>query len=377
MDSLLQLREELDQIDEEIIKLYLERMKICDSVGDYKIKAGRQVLDRKREDEKLSHVASKVDGDFNKVGIREVFSQLMSLSRKLQYQKLASVDVEGEITFLEVDDLKFASTSVVYQGIKGSYGQEAAKQFFGEGLELYGVATFRLAMEEIANGRADYAVLPIENSSMGSVREVYDLWDEFENYIVARQIIPINHVLAGLPGATLEQVNEVYSKTEALMQVSRYLEQQKDWQQIDVTNTAVAAKKIVEDNDPSKVAVCSAYAAKVYGLDILAKNINNEENNFTRFVVITDKKVFLNTANKISICFELPHESGSLYNLLSHFVYNNLNMTKIESRPIEGRIWEYRFFVDFEGSLADPEVKIALRGLGEEAKNLKILGNYP
>jgi chorismate mutase/prephenate dehydratase len=301
----------------------------------------------------------------------------MSLSRKLQYQKLALADITGELPFLEINDLKGATSSVVYQGIKGSYGEEAAKQFFGENSKLHSVPTFRLAMEAIASGRADYAVLPIENSSMGSVREVYDLWDEFENYIVARQIIPINHVLAGLPGATLGQIKEVYSKTEALMQVSRYLERQKDWQQIDVTNTAVAAKKIVEDNDPSKVALCSAYAAKVYGLDILAKNINNEENNFTRFVVITNKKVFLDTANKISICFELPHESGSLYNLLSHFVYNNLNMTKIESRPIEGRIWEYRFFVDFEGSLADREVKIALRGLGEEAKNLKILGNYP
>ena len=136
------------------------------------------------------------------------------------------------------------------------------------------------------------------------------------------------------------------------------------------------AKKILEDNDKRQAAVCSAYAAEIYGLDVLADQINDESDNSTRFIVVTNQKVFSKDAAKISICFEVPHESGSLYQLLSHFIYNDLNMTKIESRPVEGRNWEYRFFVDFEGNLADPAVKNAIRGLREESRSLRILGNY-
>ena len=160
------------------------------------------------------------------------------------------------------------------------------------------------------------------------------------------------------------------------MQTSHFLDVHADWQQISVANTAIAAKKILDDQDKSQAAVCSAYAAQVYGLEVLENEINDEKNNSTRFIVVTNQKVFLKGAKKISICFEIPHESGSLYHLLSHFIYNDLNMTRIESRPIEGRSWEYRFFIDFEGNLEDAAVKNAIRGLREESRSLKILGNY-
>lgn len=160
------------------------------------------------------------------------------------------------------------------------------------------------------------------------------------------------------------------------MQTSRFLDDHSDWQQISVANTAIAAKKILEDQDKTQAAVCSAYAAQVYGLEILEDKINDEMNNSTRFIIVTNQKIFLKGASKISICFELPHESGSLYHLLSHFIYNDLNMTRIESRPVEGRSWEYRFFIDFEGNLEEPAVKNAIRGLREESRSLKILGNY-
>ena len=376
MDRLLELREKLEKIDEGIIKLYLERMDVCGQVGDYKIETGKKVFDREREANRLKDVSERVASEFDKKGIQEIFGQLMSLSRKLQYEKLAKAGVGDKLPFTTIKELNKTNGIVAYQGIEGSYGQEALRQFFGEESKENPVSTFREAMKAVAEGTVDYAILPIENSSMGSVREVYDLWDEFENTIVAEQVIPIDHVLAGLPGATQGQVEKVYSKAEALMQTSKYLEKHKGWQQISVANTAVAAKKVAEDGDSTQAVVCSAYAAKVYGLDVLAKKINNEENNYTRFAVITNQKVVLESANKIGICFELSHESGSLYHLLSHFTYNNLNMTKIESRPIEGRTWEYRFFVDFDGNLSDSDVITALIGLDEEAKNLKILGNY-
>lgn len=376
MASLQELRQQLDAVDNQIVKLYEERMSICEQVGEYKVETGKKVFDRQREKEKLTDVAGKVTSEFNKKGIQELYQQLMSMSRKLQYQQLVKAGALGRLPFIEVDSLKAEDARIVFQGTEGAYGQAAMKAYFGENSNSYHVRTFRDAMEAIEEGAADYAVLPIENSSAGSVNEMYDLLVEFENYIVGETIIPITHTLAGLPGTQLSDIERVYSKAEALMQTSHFLDAHSDWQQISVANTAIAAKKILEDNDRTQAAVCSAYAARIHGLEVLEDGINDEQNNSTRFIVVTNQKVFLKGASKISICFELPHESGSLYHLLSHFIYNDLNMTRIESRPIEGRSWEYRFFIDFEGNLEDAAVKNAIRGLREESRGLKILGNY-
>ncbi len=376
MESLEALRDKLDKIDDRIAALYEQRMKVCSEVGEYKVKAGRKVFDRKREKEKLSDVASKVSGDFNKKGIRELYQQLMSMSRKLQYRQLVEAGALGRLPFIRIDDLDKKNARVVFQGTEGAYGQAAMRQFFGEDVNSFHVMTFREAMESIEEGAADYAVLPIENSTAGPVIEMYDLLDEFENYIVAETILPVVHTLSGLPGAELSDIKRVYSKTEALMQTARFLDEHPEWQRISVANTAIAAKKVLDDNDRSQAAVCSAHASEVYGLSVLEDKINDDPDNSTRFIVVTNQKVFLKDASKISIRFELPHRSGSLYGILSHFIYNDLNMTKIESRPIKGKPWEYCFFVDFEGNLEEPAVKNAIRGLREDAKNLKILGNY-
>lgn len=376
MSTLEELREKLDEIDSQITDLYEKRMKVCEEVGEYKVKAGRKVFDRQREKDKLAEVASKVNGDFNKKGIQELYQQLMSMSRKLQYQQLVEAGALGRLPFIRIDDLDKKNARVVFQGTEGAYGQAAMRQFFGEDVNSFHVRTFRDAMEAIEEGAADYAVLPIENSTAGPVIEMYDLLDEFENYIVAETILPIVHTLSGLPGAKLSDIRRVYSKTEALMQTSRFLDDHSDWQRISVVNTAIAAKKVLTEQDISQAAVCSAYAAKVHGLEVLVDEINDDVDNSTRFIVVTNQKVFLKNASKISIRFELPHQSGSLYRILSHFIYNDLNMSKIESRPIKGRPWEYCFFVDFDGNLEEAAVKNAVRGLREEAQNLKILGNY-
>ena len=376
MASLEELREQLDQIDDKIAELYEERMEVCARVGEYKIQAGRKVFDRQREKEKLADVASKVKGEFNRKGIQELYQQLMSMSRKLQYQQLVSAGALGRLPFIQVDDLDKKNARVVFQGTQGAHSQAAMPHFFGPDVNNFHVRTFREAMEAIEGGSADYAVLPIENSSAGPVNEMYDLLDEFENYIVAETILPVVHTLCGLPGAGLSDIQRVYSKAEALMQTSRFLEDHSDWQKISVVNTAIAAKKVLNDQDITQGAVCSAYAAKVHGLSVLVDGINDDPDNCTRFIVVTNQKIFLKDASKISIRFELPHQSGSLYGILSHFIYNDLNMTKIESRPIKGKQWEYRFFVDFEGNMEDGAVKNAIRGLREETANLKILGNY-
>ncbi|MBU3840530.1 MAG: prephenate dehydratase [Candidatus Ruminococcus intestinipullorum] len=376
MATLEELRVQLDKIDDQIVKLYEERMNVCKEVGAYKVHAGRKVFDRQREQQKLESVSSKVTDEFYKKGIQELYEQLMSMSRKLQYQQLVEAGALGRLPFIEVESLKPDTSRIVFQGVEGAYGQAAMKHYFGENNNNFHVSTFREAMEAIEEGSADFAVLPIENSSAGPVNEVYDLLVEFENYIVAETIIPITNTLSGLPGTKLSDIKRVYSKAEALMQATHFLDMQTGWERISVSNTAAAAKKVLEDQDLSQAAVCSAYAAKVYGLSVLEENINDEPNNSTRFIIITNQKIFTAEASKISLCFEVPHTSGSLYHILSHFIYNNVNMSKIESRPVEGKSWEYRFFVDIEGNLADPAVKNALRGLREEAMNLKILGNY-
>lgn len=374
--DLAKLREQLDRIDEQIVKLYEERMEICSQVADYKIETGKKVLDKAREEEKLRKVRSLAHSEFNAYGVQELFEQIMAMSRKLQYNKLSKQGAYGKLPFIGVDRLETDRARVVFQGAEGAYSQIAMLRYFGEDVNCFHVDSFRDAMCAIEEGSADYAVLPIENSTAGIVNEIYDLLAEFENYIVGEQIIEIEHCLLGVPGTDLAQIRTVFSHPQSLMQSARYLDTHDDWKQISMQNNAFAARKVSEEGDFSQAAIASEQAAKIYGLDILERGVNQSDTNSTRFIIITNQKIFLRDAKKVSLCLEVPHESGSLYHILSHFIYNNLNMTKIESRPIEGRNWEYRFFIDFEGNLADGAVKNALRGLREEAQNMRILGNY-
>ena len=375
MENLLELRNEIDAIDKEIVGLFQKRMKISSEVAEYKISTGKKVFDRAREEEKIRAVTELADNDFNRHGIEELFQQIMSMSRKLQYQLLAQNGVVGRLPFIAVEEIEKSRVRVVFQGVEGAYSEAAMKAFFQDDITSFHVEHWRDAMEAIAEGSADFAVLPIENSTAGSVSDMYDLLMEFENYIVGEQVIPIEHCLLALPGTKMEEIKRVYSHPQSLMQSARYLSEH-DWQQISMQNNAFAALKVAKDKDQTQAAIASAYAGEKFGLKVLADKIYDNEANSTRFIIVTNQRIFRWDAKKISISFEVPHTSGSLYNILSHFIYNNLNMTKIESRPIPGRNWEYRFFIDFEGNLNDGGVKNALRGIREEANNMRILGNY-
>ncbi|MEY8524009.1 prephenate dehydratase [bacterium 1XD8-76] len=376
MEDLWKLRGQIDEIDRNIVSLYEKRMKISEQVAEYKIETGKKVFDRQREKEKLAALTSLADNDFNRHGIAELFEQIMSISRKRQYQLLTEKGALGRLPFIGVEELYSGKARVVFQGADGAYSQAAMVQYFGEQVSSFHVETFRDAMVAIDEGSADFAVLPIENSTAGVVSEIYDLLTEFENYIVGEQVIKIEHCLMGVPGAELSDIQTVYSHPQSLMQSARFLLEYPAWKQISMKNNAFAAQKVQRDGDKSQAAIASEYAAKLYGLEVFKKGVNQSSSNSTRFIIVTNQKVFKKDAKKVSICFEVPHESGSLYHLLSHFIYNNLNMNKIESRPIEERNWEYRFFIDFDGNLADSAVKNALRGLRDEARNLRILGNY-
>ena len=374
--DLLELRGRIDEIDQQIVALYEKRMEVSKQVAEYKIETGKRVFDKAREEEKIQKVKSLTHNDFNSHGIEELFEQIMCMSRKLQYQLISEHGGLNKLPFIKVDCLETQKARVVFQGAEGAYSQAAMHQYFGDQIDSFHVDTFRDAMMAIDEGSADFAVLPIENSTAGMVSEIYDLLVEFENYIVGEQIIKIEHCLMTVPRTELSDIKTVYSHPQSLMQSARFLNNHPDWRQISMQNNAFAARKVADEKDKTQAAIASEYAAKLYGLEILKKGVNQSDTNSTRFIIVTNQKIFLKDAKKVSICFEVAHESGSLYHMLSHFIYNNLNMNRIESRPIENRNWEYRFFIDFDGNLSDSAVKNALRGLREEARNMKILGNY-
>lgn len=376
MEDLQELRKQIDQIDQEMVRLFEARMDVCRQVAEYKIANGKKVLDRSRELEKLDTLGGMAHNDFNRHGIRELFQQIMAMSRKLQYQLLEKEGVSGSLPFTRIDHIDRKHCRVVYQGVEGAYQHQAALEYFGKDVNVFHMDTWKGCMEAIKEGMADYAVLPIENSSAGEVNDIYDLLEEYENYIVGEQIIKIQHALLGVPGTKLEDIRTVFSHPQALMQCAGYLNQHPKWKQISLSNTAVAAEKAAQDGDKSQAAIAGEITAKLYGLEILEMPVNDCRFNSTRFIIVTNRKMYEKDARKVSICFELPHVSGSLYNILSHIIYNDLNMCKIESRPIPERNWEYHFFVDFEGNLDDGAVKNAIRGIAEEAVNFKILGNY-
>ena len=373
--DLLECRNKLDVIDKQIVKLFEERMDICGKVAETKIASGKAVYDAEREKQKLDAVSAMADSEFNQVAVRELFSQMMSISRKYQYSILAEHGRAMKLGFERLDQLPMEGVRVVHQGVEGAYSHAAAIQYFGEKAEIYHVARFEDAMKEVQLGNADYAVMPIENSSAGAVIDMYDLLTRYDNYIVAETFLPVEHALLSVPGAKLSDIKTVFSHPQALMQCSQFLNDN-GFKQISVENTAVAAKRVVEEGDKTQAAVASEIAGKLYGLELLKPFIQNNQGNTTRFVILANRKVYQKDAGKISLCFELPHTSGSLYNMLGNFIFNHVNMMMIESRPIPEKSFEYRFFVDFEGNLSDAGVRNALTGIAAEASVMRILGNY-
>ncbi|MDO4489725.1 MAG: prephenate dehydratase [Lachnospiraceae bacterium] len=370
------IRNEIDETDREILRLFEKRVALAEEVAHLKMETGKAVADLDREKEMLARLGSMASSEFNAKGTREVFRQLIAISKKRQYQLMVENGKHLELEYVQKDHLEFPGEKVVFQGAEGAYTYAAMKEFFEQKMEFINVETWKEAMELVASGERDWGVFPIENSTAGSVSDVYDLMTEYPIYIVGEQVLPICHTLMKVPGAKVEEITTLYSHPQALAQCRKFLEKHHpNWKKEEMLNTALAAKKVAEDGDPTHAAIASKYAAELYGLEVFQDGGMTQKVNSTRFVIVSNKKEFREDAKHISICVELPHESGSLYNILSHFIFNDLNMTRIKSRPIEEKPWEYRFFIDFEGNLKDPAVQNALVGISAEA-NMRLLGNY-
>lgn len=276
-----------------------------------------------------------------------------------------------DISHYKPNDLKIG-----YQGVKGSFSEEAMISFFGENNKSLNYEKFEDVFISLKNDEIDYGILPFENSCTGAITSVYDLISKYGFYIVGEECIKINQNLVGVKDATVDDIKEVYSHPQGFEQSKNFLRNHEDFKLIYFYNTAISAKHVSKLNDKGKAAIASSRAAKIYNLDILAKNIHDNNNNHTKFVIISKNLQSSKESNKITVSFSLENRAGSLYNLLGHFVKNNLNMIKIESRPSNGELWEYVLYVDLEGNINDEKVKNAINLIKEETRYFKLLGCY-
>lgn len=265
---------------------------------------------------------------------------------------------------------------VAYQGTAGAYSEMAALSFFGPNAQCLGLDRFENVFEAVRSGAADYAVLPIENSSTGAIRQVYELLAQYRHYIVGEDTVKVEHCLMAPEGATLDTITHVYSHEQGLFQGDRFLAQHPDWELVPLGDTAGSAKYVAQTGDITKAAICSTRAAELYGLNILYRGTNHNSSNTTRFVVVSPVMELRPGADKIGAILSLPHEVGSLQRILTIFLLHKLNLMKIESRPMPGRSWEYLFFLEFMGSLSGAGMDEALKELAQSTSYLRILGNF-
>ncbi len=379
MEDLQSLRRQIDQIDRQMVDLFCQRMDVTRRVGRYKAEHNLPVLDQERERQVLLDKGD-LAGEELRPAVTTLFQTIMALSRRQQRDMLKEgADNPGLRRYLaaraHVRPL-VESPRVVYQGVPGAYSEQACLNFFGPQVKAGGVEQFEHAFQSIQEGRADYAVLPIENSSTGAIRQIYDLLSQYEYFIVGETTVRVEHCLMALPGATLDTITQVYSHEQGLFQCEQYLAAHPNWRAVPQADTAGSAQMVAASGDVTKAAICSERAAQLYGLNILARGINHNSRNTTRFVVISPRMELREGADKISTVFILPHEAGSLHEILTIFAVRGLNMVKLESRPLPQRSWEYMFFLEFNGRLDQRVTADVLHELAQTTGDFRVLGNF-
>lgn len=379
MTELEQLRQRIDDLDRQLLPLFLKRMDTCSKVADYKREAGLPVLDAEREKRVLEDkmaLLSENNRD-QAAEVYEFFSAVMAISRVRQTREITGQSQRLRVEqMMQNSRIRLENPRVVYFGSEGAYTEEAALEYFGQDANRFYAKTFEDAFTSLQEDRADYAVLPIENSSTGTIVDVMDLLEKYSCFIVGEVDIPIRHCLLGLPEASLADIQTVYSHEQGILQCREFLKTLPGVQCEPYHSTALSAKAVAQEGDITKAAIAGRRNGELYGLKILAENINSSDVNTTRFVVIARYPEINKECNKISIAFSLPHESGQLHRLLACFAQGNLNLLKLESRPMKGKRFEYMFFVDYTGSLLDDHVREVTNSVIEGTQSFKLLGNY-
>ncbi|WP_294155426.1 prephenate dehydratase [uncultured Clostridium sp.] len=380
MADLDDYRMQIDEIDKEITKLFEERMNVVLNVAKHKMDNNLPIFNRGREDEVIEKNINYLENKDYAGELKDFYNDLMAVSRQLQNRKMLEAERKNNIEELQkiniVHNKKNDDKKIGYFGVSGSFTEEAMLKYFGKVKDPKAYDEFEDVFMAVKNDEIEYGVVPIENSSTGAIAQVYDLLYKYEFYIVGEQCIRAEQNIVGVKGTTLDDVKEVYSHPQPFAQSTEFLKCHPEWKLIPFHSTSVSAKLVSDLKEKSKVAIASKRAAEIYHLDIIKENINNQSQNTTRFIIISKNLESDEVCNKVSVVFSIDNKAGTLYKLLSHFAENNINMIKIESRPMEQGTWNYFLYVDFDGNIESPEVITALNLIEQNSPYFKLLGGY-
>jgi len=363
------MRREIDAIDQNLVALFERRMAIVDEIAAIKQANGLSIYHPGREQEVIDRAVDRLSDQSLVPFVRELFLNMMQLSRKRQ----------GEGVPSSVKRLRPPLTSdtvIGYQGVMGSFSEEATLGFFCPDAAFQNYDAFEDVFVALKKGEIRYGVLPIENSNTGSIATVVDLLGEYGFYIIGEEIVKVRYHLWGLPGADLVGITHVYSHPQGFLQCHELMDAHRDWLQVPYKNTATSAKYVSEQGNPAYASLSSIRAGELYGLTPLAENVHDNDYNYTRFAVIGPEMIADASCDKISIVFSLDHVPGSLFSALSAFPKHGANILKIESRPIKGVSWEYFFYLDFSGNMSDDITRTLLHEVKTHCNFFKLLGNY-
>jgi chorismate mutase / prephenate dehydratase len=375
MDELEILRQRIDETDRRLLETLAARLAHVAEVGLLKAKGAPFLRDLDRE----ARLLARVESIARELGLdpfraTEIFREVIAMSVKVQEETLLDRRVKERALG--------NAHRVSFQGAEGAYSHLAARKYFGDregAMEFRGFPTFSRALREAESGAAGYAFLPIENTTAGSINETYDLLRHTELKIVGEEILEVRHCLLGLPGSSLLGITRVVSHPQALAQCARFLAELPGVTAVPFVDTAEAARHVKEAGDLTLAAIASEEAGQRHSLDILKRDIADQEENWTRFVVVSalaltpDPRI----PTKTSLVFSAPHRHGALAHCLNFLDAHGLNLTKLESRPVPRHPWEYLFYVDFEGAQTEDAAARAIASLTAECPYLKVLGSYP
>ena len=377
MEELSTIRERINEIDNKIVELWKERMETCLSVAQYKKENNLPVLDAKRETELLNRIGNMA-GEELEVYSRVLYDTIMTVSKSYQHKYLSNDNplTEKIKNAVENTEKLFPQKAMVAcQGVEGAYSGIACEKLFKYPTVSY-FKTWYDVVNAVEKGLCKYGVLPIENSTAGSVNNVYDLMAEHNFYIVKSFRLKINHCLLSNKGATLDGIKEIYSHEQAINQCSEFLRQHSDIKVNVCENTAVAAKMVVESGRTDVAAISSENCRDLYGMTLLSNEVQNKDNNYTRFICISKDLEIYPGADKTSFVLTLPHRPGSLYHTLARFYALGINVIKLESRPMQNKDFEFMFYFDMSVSVYDDAFYEILEQLSDECEYFNYLGSY-
>ena len=375
--NLEELRGQIDEIDQQMVELFKARMEAASQVAEYKKEKGLPVLDAGRERALLGKIADQAGEELADYA-QSMYRTILSASRSYQNGKigLGSKVYNGIREAISATPNLFPQRpTVACQGVEGAYSQIACDRLFKSPTIMY-FQTFDHVFKAVESGMCQYGILPIENSTAGSVKAVYDLMLSHNFSIVRSARLKICHNLLTKHGTRLEDIKEVFSHEQAINQCADYLAGLKGVKVTVVENTAMASKMVAESERTDVAALSSRFCAELYGLKILQENVQDQDSNYTRFICISKRPEIYPGADRTSLMMILPHKPGSLYNVLAKFYALNINLQKLESRPLPGREFEFMFYFDIEASVYAPEVERLFRDLEAESEQLRYLGTY-